>query len=211
MTPKVSGFIISSGHTNVVGKDMGASSVDGKYVEGVLTVADKNILVKKMYEAAAAENIVNFEQYMLVDRDDTALADTMAFLKGRTKATDVLIEIHYNASDNTTVKGTEVLIPEIYTSEETEIADRLSDVIGDVLGTKERGQLGATDGVKTEADSKRKKLGWMRMVGINILIELEFLSNPTAMQTLEQKRDELWTVAAKYLVGLLKQTLKQSL
>jgi len=207
MPPKITGFIISSGHTNVKGKDMGASSIDGKFVEGVLTVADKNILVKKMYEAAAVENIATFSQYMLVDRDDTALAETMAFLKGRTKPNDVLIEIHYNASDNITVKGTEVLVPEDKTKDELEIADRLSDIIGDALTTKERGQIGATDGVKTEAESARKKLGWMRITGINILIEVEFLSNPTAMQTLEQKRDALWTITANYLVGLLKQSL----
>lgn len=207
MTPKVTGLIVSSGHTNVTAKDRGASSIDGKYVEGVLTVLDKNMLVNYINKAALREGIKDISKYLLVDRDDTALADTMAFLKGRTKANDLLIDIHYNSAGNKDVKGTEVLIPEDYTKEELEIADRISDIIAEVLGTKERGAIGKADGVKTEADSARKKLGWMRMVGINILIELEFLSNPDAMKILGEKRDELWEKVANYIVGLLKQSI----
>lgn len=207
MTPKITGIIASSGHTNVSGKDRGASSVDGKYIEGVLTVLDKNLLVNYINKAALREGIKDISKYLLVDRDDTALADTMAFLKGRTKPGDLLIDIHYNSVGNKDVKGTEVLIPEQYTKEELEIADKISDIIAEVLGTKERGAIGKVDGVKTEADSARKKLGWMRLVGINILIELEFLSNPEAMKILGEKRNELWEKIANYIVGLLKQSI----
>jgi len=192
---KITGIVLSSGHTNVKGKDMGASSKDNKYVEGAMTVLDKNILNNKLKEFGVKVPV-------LIDRDDTALAETMSFLKGRTKENDILIDIHYNASDNVTAKGTEVLIPQDHNSTELEIADKISDIIGSVLGTRERGNEGGKDGVKTEADSARKRLGWMRMTGINILIELEFLSNPDTMKVVESKRDQLWSEIAKYLVSL---------
>lgn len=200
---KVTGIVVSSGHTNVKGKDMGASSPDGKYVEGVLTVEAKNILVNRIKAAAEREGISNLS--LLVDRDDTALAETMAFLKGRTKSTDVLIDLHFNAA-NGTARGTEVLIPEVYTKEELEIADRISDLLGNTLGTPERGSKNGTDGVKDESDSARKKLGWMRIDGINILIEIEFLDNKQAMAVYDAKKEECWDLVARYLVGLIKQS-----
>lgn len=204
MTPKISGIIISSGHTNVRGKDMGASS--GLYIEGSLTVEDKNILVSKIKDAANREGIDNIEQYLLVDRDDTPLADTMSFLRGRTKPTDVLIDIHYNSAA-TQASGTEVIVPENPTPEEIEIADRISDLIGNTLGTKERGVAGRADGVKDESDTARGRLGWMRLTGINILIEVEFLSNPQAMKVRDEKKYIMWGLVADYLVGLLKQSI----
>lgn len=202
----VTGIIISSGHTNVTGADRGASSKDGKYVEGVLTVDCKNILVKHIKESAKKEGI-DIDKYLLVDRDDTALAATMSFLKGRTKPTDILIDIHFNAGPES-AKGTEVLIPASYTKEELEIADRISDIFGNVLGTPERGTKAHTDGVKDETDSNRGSLGWMRLAGYNILIEVEFLSNPAAMKTYDSKKEECWKLVAEYLVGLLKQSIK---
>lgn len=206
MTPKISGIIISSGHTNVPGKDRGASSSDGKYIEGVLTVEDKNILVEEIKAAAEREGIADIGAYLLVDRDDTPLADTMAFLKGRTKANDVLIDIHYNSA-TPQAKGTEVLVPENHIAEEIEIADRISDIISNTLGTSERGVKGTADGVKDESDSNRGKLGWMRLTGYNILIEVEFLSNPAAMKVRDEKKREMWKLVASYLVGLLKQSI----
>ena len=202
----IQGIIVSSGHTNVKGADMGASSADGKYVEGVLTVDAKNILVKHIKEAAKKEKI-DIDKFLLVDRDDTALAATMAFLKGRTKPNDVLIDIHFNAGP-ATAKGTEVLIPAKYTKEELEIADRISDIFGNVLGTPERGSKAHTDGVKDETDSNRGSLGWMKLSGYNILIEVEFLSNPEAMKVYDAKKEECWKLTAEYLVGLLKQSIK---
>lgn len=198
----ITGLIISSGHTNVTSMDRGASSADGKYVEGVLTVDAKNILVKHIKNAAVREGI-DISKFLLVDRDDTALAATMAFLKGRTKETDILIDIHFNAGP-ATAKGTEVLIPAKYTKMELEVADRISDIFGNVLGTPERGAKLHTDGVKDETDSNRGSLGWMRLPGINILIEVEFLSNPTAMKVYDEKKEECWKLTADYLVGLLK-------
>ena len=198
----ITGLIISSGHTNVTSMDRGASSADGKYVEGVLTVDAKNILVKHIKNAAVREGI-DISKFLLVDRDDTALAATMAFLKGRTKETDILIDIHFNAGP-ATAKGTEVLIPAKYTKMELEVADRISDIFGNVLGTPERGAKLHTDGVKDETDSNRGSLGWMRLPGINILIEVEFLSNPTAMKVYDEKKEKCWKLTADYLVGLLK-------
>ena len=201
---KITGLIYSSGHTDKLKGDLGAISPDKKQVEGFLTVEAKNLLTKYTKLAAEKEKISNLN--LLVDRDDTALAETIQFLQGRTKSNDVLLDIHFNAA-NGKARGTEVLIPEIYTKEELEIADRISDIFGNVLKTPERGVIGKTDGVKTEASSARKRLGWMRMTGINILIEVEFLDNPDAMETYHRNKETVWKLVAEYLVGLYKQSL----
>jgi N-acetylmuramoyl-L-alanine amidase len=201
---KVTGLIYSSGHTDKLKGDLGAISPNKKEVEGFLTVEAKNILTKYTKLAAEKEGIKNLN--LLVDRDDTALAETMQFLQGRTKPTDILIDLHFNAA-NGKARGTEVLIPEVYTKEELEIADRISDIIGNVLKTPERGIIGRADGVKTEASSARKRLGWMRMTGINILIEVEFLDNPDAMEVYHRNKETVWKLVAEYLVGLYKQSL----
>lgn len=202
---KVTGLIVSSGHTNVKGKDVGASSKDGKYIEGFLTVDAKNILAKYFKEACQKEGL-DASKYLLLDRDDTALAETMSFLKGRTKPTDVLIDIHFNAA-NGVAKGTEVLVPNGASIEELEIADRISDIFGNTLGTPERGVIKQYDGVKTEADSNRGSLGWMRLTGINILIEVEFLDNKDAMSVYDSKKEECWKLVADYITGLIKQSI----
>ena len=202
---KITGLIVSSGHTNVKGKDVGASSKDGKYVEGFLTVEAKNILAKHFKEACQKEGL-DYSKYLLLDRDDTALAETMSFLKGRTKPTDVLIDIHFNAA-NGVAKGTEVLVPNGASVEELEIADRISDIFGNILGTPERGVIKQYDGVKAEADSNRGSLGWMRLTGINILIEVEFLDNKAAMAVYDSKKEECWKLVAYYITGLIKQSI----
>lgn len=202
---KITGLIVSSGHTNVKGKDVGASSKDGKYVEGFLTVEAKNILAKHFKEACQKEGL-DYSKYLLLDRDDTALVETMSFLKGRTKPTDVLIDIHFNAA-NGVAKGTEVLVPNGASVEELEIADRISDIFGNTLGTPERGVIKQYDGVKAEADSNRGSLGWMRLTGINILIEVEFLDNKAAMAIYDSKKEECWKLVAYYITGLIKQSI----
>ncbi len=200
---KITGLIYSSGHTDKLKGDLGAISPNKKEVEGFLTVEAKNLLTKYTKLAAEREKITNLN--LLVDRDDTDLSETLKFLQGRTKESDVLIDVHFNAA-NGKARGTEVLIPENYTETELEIADRISDIIGNILKTPERGVIGRADGVKTEASSARKRLGWMRPSGINILIEVEFLDNPDAMETYHRNKETLWKQVADYLVGIYKQS-----
>jgi len=201
---KITGLIYSSGHTDKLKGDLGAISPNKKEVEGFLTVEAKNLLTKYTKLAAEREKISNLN--LLVDRDDTDLSETLKFLQGRTKESDVLIDVHFNAA-NGKARGTEVLIPENYTETELEIADRISDIMGNILKTPERGVIGRTDGVKTEASSARKRLGWMRPQGINILIEVEFLDNPDAMETYHRNKENLWKQVADYLVGIYKQSI----
>lgn len=201
---KVLKIAVSAGHSNVQGKDRGASS--GKYVEGVLTAECRSLLVSGIRARAQAEDIPNIDVYLLLDGDDSVLADTLAAFKNKTDENTLLIDIHFNAGP-AAAKGTEVLVPQVYTKAELEIADRISDIISTVLGTPERGAKGSADGVKDEGESNRGKLGWMRLPGHNILIEVEFLSNPSAMAIYDAKKVELWNNIAAYVTGLLKQSL----
>lgn len=84
---KITGLIYSSGHTDKLKGDLGAISPNKKEVEGFLTVEAKNLLTKYTKLAAEREKITNLN--LLVDRDDTDLSETLKFLQGRTKESDV--------------------------------------------------------------------------------------------------------------------------
>jgi N-acetylmuramoyl-L-alanine amidase len=200
----ITDIFISAGHTNNPKRDRGA--ISGSRIEGVLTAEARIILYDALKFHAAKENIFNIESRIHIDSDDTNLNDTLQEYSKKTKETSLLLDIHFNAA-NGKAGGTEVLIPEKYTAAELEIADRISDIFGNELGTPERGQLGKTDGVKTEGESNRGKLGWMRLLGNNILIEVEFLDNIERMKTYDEKKLIIWDLVASYVIGLIKQSM----
>ncbi len=188
-------IFISAGHSTNKNRDRGAGN--NKYVEGILTAEARKILHECLLKEGVPSNKI------IIDGDDTILSDTIKNFQSKVTNSSLLIDLHFNAA-NGVARGTEVLIPENFTPQELEIADRISDIFGNVLGTPERGIKGRTDGVKDEGESNRGKLGWMRLKGINILIEVEFLDNMNAMKVYDEKKQECWSLVAKYLKGNLK-------
>lgn len=201
---KITDFFISAGHSVNPKRDMGA--ISGSRIEGVYTAEARVLLVNAMIQRGYAEGITDIKDRIHVDGDDSILADTLRSFTGKTTETSLLIDIHFNAA-NGKAAGVEVLIPDNYTSSELEIADRISDIFGVHIGTPERGDTGGRDGVKTESDSQHTKLGWMRLPGINILIEAEFIDNDSRMAVYDQKKQTVWDYVAAYVVGLMKQSL----
>ena len=47
----------------------------------------------------------------------------------------------------------------------------------------------------------------MRLVGNNILIEVEFLDNIERMKTYDEKKLTIWDLVASYVIGLIKQSI----
>ena len=102
------------------------------------------------------------------DNDTDRLGTVLAKIPSSYK--DIVCDIHFNAHYKPSATGVEVLVPDEHTHEELLLARRLAAGIANALGIRNRG-------VKTEADSKRGRLGVMRKQGRNVLIEVCFLTN----------------------------------
>jgi N-acetylmuramoyl-L-alanine amidase len=170
-------IFISAGHGGI---DAGASH--GGYTERDLTISFRNNLVKELSKLRISAS---------TDPDTNALAQTLAFIKGKFGVKDILLDIHFNAGGGT---GTEVIIPDVYSPFEKQLAQRIADSISTVTGLKKRG-----GGVKTEKDTARKSLGWMRPNSENILIEMCFLDNKLDMAVYTVNEFKLAKEIAKIL------------
>ena len=184
-TLKKLNIAISAGHSTNPKRDRGAAS--GKLIEGELASKSRSIII----------SYINKKGYsVLSDGDDTILADSMKYFKGKTNENTIVLDIHFNAGP-ATAKGIEVLIPSVSTGTERKIAEKLATIISSFTKSPLRG----VKGVKTEAESHHGKLGWMAIAGQNVLIEMEFISNPDAMKTYLSKETEINEAIAQYLIN----------
>lgn len=178
-------LFLSAGHSP---KEPGAWG--NGYREELLAIEFRDLLVAELKTLGVTPTI---------DDNNNALAKTLAYFKNMTASDSIVVDIHWNASSNPDATGTEVLVPSEYTSFEYNLAAMLASEIKNSIGTKLRG----TNGVKTEADSHHGRLGWMRLNGENILIEMCFISNPSDMQKYQNNKNKL----ARNLAVILKSQL----
>ena len=162
-------IFLSAGHG---GNDVGA--VGNGYNEADLTIELRDLVLKCLKQLGAK---------VVIDDNKNALAQTITFFKNKVAKDSILLDIHWN-SFNETSTGTEVLVPATPTKFETDLATDLSKVIANTLNIKNRG-------VKTELQSARKSLGWMRLTGENVLIETCFISNKNDMDSYQKNKEEL--------------------
>lgn len=175
-------LFISAGHGGV---DGGASH--GGYTERDLAISFRNALVKELYVLGVSAE---------VDPNTNALVKTLAYIKGKFGAKDILVDIHFNAGGGT---GTEVIVPTVSSPFEKQLAQRIADVINTVTGLKKRG-----GGVKTEIDTARKTLGWMRPNSENILLEICFIDSKLDMAVYTANEFKLAKEIAKVLYDFSK-------
>jgi N-acetylmuramoyl-L-alanine amidase len=161
---------LSAGHSIVVGADRGASG--NGFVEGNLTAELRELIYNELEVLGICAEL---------DKNSNALKETIQAFKNLVSPSCILLDIHWNSSSNPTSTGTETFIPENYTEFELELASKLSKCISDTLEIPLRGSVKGKLGVKTEAMSARKTLGFMRLTGINVLIEVAFISNKSDM------------------------------
>lgn len=172
-------LFLSAGHG---GSDVGA--VGNGYKEADLTIELRDLVNKYLLKLGIKA---------VIDDNKNALAQTIRFFQNKVSKDSILIDIHWN-SLNEKSTGTEVLIPAQPTEFEKNIATDLSKVIADTLKIKNRG-------VKTELQSARGRLGWMRLTGENILIETCFISNPNDMKSYQENKEKLAENIAIVLVN----------
>lgn len=178
-------LFISAGHSATVGigRDNGAASKFG--IEGVEADKFRDLVVKEL-EALHVP--------VITDGDDTILADTIREFKKTANEHSILVEFHFNAA-TPKATGTEVLVPNNPTILERQIAEAIAKAISETLEIPMRG----AKGVKTEKESARGSLGFMRVAGENILPEICFISNETDMKKFQANKSTLAKKVAKIL------------
>jgi N-acetylmuramoyl-L-alanine amidase len=181
-------IFISAGHSNRSGRDRGASG--NGFIEGDLTVEFRNLLVSELKKLGVKA---------IVDKDDSISSQTLNFFRNLTTNTCIVLDIHWNAA-NATATGTETLIPSQNTDFERRLAAKLSEVVANRLKIPLRGRHAGFSGVKTEAESHHGRLGWMRLTGENVLMEICFISNPNDMRSYQENKVQLASDIANVLV-----------
>lgn len=176
-------IFISSGHTNTPGRDRGASG--NGYIEGELTEEFRELLTFEL-------NLLGVKA--VSDGNNTILSESIKFFKNLTSTNSIVLDIHFNAA-SPQATGTETLIPSNYSPFEKKLAERISSTVSNTLGITMRGRKG----VKTEADSHHGRLGWMRLTGENILMEICFITNKKDMESYQANKYILAKKIAKVL------------
>lgn len=185
MTNKI--ITITAGHSSV-----------GKIDSGAVTT-DNGVLVKESEIAVKLRNAIL--HYLQQEKDITTrcdgygqtnleLKDAIKLIKG----SDVAVEIHTNSSTNKTASGVEcIALPK-----DKALAQKLSDAVAKVTGSRLRGDKGFI----TQEESARGKLGYVSNNGL--ILEVFFLSNDTELHTFNEK---YWLIAkevAQVLIDYVK-------
>jgi len=176
-------IFIGAGHSNKVGKDRGAAG--NGYIEGELAVELRDLITLELKNLGISP---------IIDENQNILSETIIKFKNITSSNSIVLDIHWNAA-TPKATGTEVLIPKEFTLFEKTIAEKISLTISETLGIVKRGN----NGVRTEAESHHGRLGWMRLNGENILLEVCFISNESDMVKYQKNKKILALNIAKIL------------
>lgn len=170
---------ITAGHHR---KDAGAA-YDGR------KEADETIKLRNAITKALKEKKVEVWN----DNDDWDLNHVITEIRKFSKPDDIICDIHFNAG-GPAATGCEVFVADDASAAELALAKALVDTIASTLIIRNRG-------VKRERDSQHKKLGIMRPAGLNVLIEVCFISNKYDMQQYDTFFDLLVDEIASVLVS----------
>jgi len=180
-------IFISAGHSNKSGKDQGAAG--NGFIEGQLSVEFRNLLVSELKSMGVTP---------IADVDSNVLTESLTFFKNLTAKDSIVLDIHWNAGPPSAT-GVEVLIPSENSSVERNLAKDLADEISNTLSIPLRGSHAGLAGVKTESESHHGRLGWMRLTGENVLIEMCFISSKSDMESYQKNKSTIAKKIAKIL------------
>lgn len=173
-------IFISAGHHL---SDSGAvSKCRGGVKESSLTIIQRDLICKEL-------DVMGVKY--ISDRDVETLGQYLSRIKPGNGS--VLLELHFNASSNNSATGIETLIADDASIESKKFAKEVNDVTVKVLKLKDRG-------VKSEADSHRGKLGFMRGSGVRALLEICFISNCQDVDSWFDNKEILAKEIAKVLI-----------
>ena len=172
-------IFVTAGHSN---QDPGA--IGNGYTEAGLTKELRDIVLTQLS---------NMNVCARHDDDNDTLVTVLK--KMDPSESDVCLDIHFNAGTEKAT-GLEIIIADRHTREELAAATKLCLNLSKIMGIKNRG-------VKTEADTARKMIGILRNEkGINLLLEVCFISNATDMRLYQTKKKEIAAELALQLVEL---------
>lgn len=180
-------IFLSAGHSTNPRRDRGASG--NGYIEGELTADLRN-------RVAAELRLLGL--IPITDGNDTILQDTINWIRNITTTNCICVDFHWNSA-TPQARGTETFVDNNPTQLELDLAFDFSDVVAKTLEIPKRGNFRGRVGVKPEAESARKSLGWFRFRGEQILPEICFISNKNEMSKYINRRDILAKEIAKLL------------
>lgn len=171
-------LFLSAGHSTTPGRDRGAVSHDGKHIEGNIVAEFRTLVFDSLLK--------RYGYRASVDSNDSILSQTIALFRQWATPRCVLVEFHCNASANARAQGIECIVPEKPSQFEEVMAFEICKALEGATGFPLRGNRG----VKKESESARGKLGWLRMAGDNVIVELFFITNPQEVATWNRSKFE---------------------
>lgn len=175
----------SAGHHN---KDSGAvGTYEGKPIQ-------ENKIMMEFRDGISAR-LTERGYKFITDNDNETLSQYLGRIKPGSGS--VLCEGHLNAASSSKATGIEVIIPDNFDKYDKALASMIATGLHKITGLALRN--GGT-GVITEADSHRGKLGFLRKPGTNVLIEYGFISNPSDMKIIFEKKKEICNFVADCLI-----------
>lgn len=176
---------ISAGHCTTKGpnQDPGAPGVNGRW-EANETLKVRNRVIEILKERGHKD--------IIQDADGESLSQYLQRIKSGSGS--MVCEFHFNAGVPAAT-GVETLIEVDGDKMDVACAREFSQVTGSILGINLRGDRG----VKTEADTRHKRLALMKEEGIIVLVEVCFISNPNDMAKFDQHFEALCQAYASIL------------
>lgn len=179
-------ILIDPGHG---GTDSGATgTLNGK------TIYEKNLTLT--FAQSAKSYLENAGATVVMTRDDDSTVDiNTRWQLGRDENVDAVISIHFNGG-STTARGTETIYAQTRSGDKP-FAQALQNAVVAAMGTNDRGVI---DDTKTAVGS----LGILRYPSNKsyprALIEVEFITNPDAMEDLDYP---LYEASLDFAAGIL--------
>ena len=175
-------IFVSAGHHSkrVAGSDPGAINKHG-LKEGDVTIQFRDLISAELTRLNIPHKL---------DSDQETLQQYVDRIQ--TGSGSVVYECHLDAGPETAT-GTTSLVEVDANTLDKELAKELADKTATLLGIKNRG-------VKSEADTRHKRLALMKEEGIIVLHELCFITNDSDVAKLKAKMPELAKIVAQLLV-----------
>lgn len=175
-------IFISAGHhsKHPVNPDPGA--IGNGYKEGDLTIEFRDLVSRELTARGVSH---------VKDIDTETLQQYVNRIK--TDSGSVVIEFHFDAAAAPSATGTTSLIEVDADRLDKAFAKELADTTALILGIKNRG-------IKTEADTRHKRLALMTENGIVCLLELGFITNIDDIKAYQAKKVTLAKAIADILI-----------
>lgn len=158
---------------------------------GIIDEGAETIVLRDMIELT----LINMGVRVVKDFESEKLANVIGAMKKMAHADDILVDIHFNAS-NGKAGGTETFCRKGAGNFELEMAAGLNRTVCQTLGTQSRG-------VKKENESQHSSLGILHCGCKSLLLEVCFCDNASDAEKYNRNRNELARNIANYLTDMI--------